>query len=123
MLHLLVIGIIGIARTEMNEYADRIIHASKALKRGGNLLIDTFKNRTSYVLSGKEALDLYNTFGIRIENLCLLIWSHECGFDEQEFLHLLDKQRNRITKCAVCNGKKDSDKKEKEASNSLGEAS
>ena len=76
------------------EILERIESGHRAVKRGGDFL-QTIFNKTTRVLTGDEALRLFNTYGIRIEELVKLIYSHRFTFDEQEFARLLAEQSEK----------------------------
>ena len=86
--------------TYMGEYKKRgimddkhkLLCAEKSYFRGGGIMKRILSKPEKY-LSGEEILSLFNTYGIGVRELKLLIMSHGCDGDYQEFLKLLDEQR------------------------------
>lgn len=78
------------------------ICAERAYFRGGNLLRDKLK-KFDKILSGKDMLDLFNTYGLTPYNLKLLAYSHGFELNEENFLILLEEQEEKMKNVKPCN--------------------
>lgn len=63
--------------------------------RGGGVL-KKLLTKESKVLSGEDALLIYNTYGIRTEDLNLLALSHGFEIDEESYAKLLMEQEENM---------------------------
>lgn len=73
-------------------YELKLLSAHRAYYRGGGLLKQLLSKKEKH-LSGKEALSIFNTYGIPPYELKLLLMSHGFEFDESDFVELIIKQK------------------------------
>lgn len=79
----------------------RLYDAHKAIKRAGhNCLYKLFHN--SNIMSGEDALQVFNTFGIPLPIIILIANSHGYSVDEAEFNRLHEIQKERMKNCKQC---------------------
>lgn len=71
------------------------LFAERCYYRGGNIL----KNKLSKpekILSGQDALDIFNAYGLPPRYLKLMAMSHGFQIDKKEFIRLLEEQKDRF---------------------------
>jgi alanyl-tRNA synthetase len=78
-----------------------LIEADKIYHRGEShmklILTKQYK-----VLSGEDCLSLFNTYGLPVKYLKILILSHGYKMNEKEFMHLLLEQEERHKNTRQC---------------------
>ena len=67
----------------------------KTLDKGIIKLEDIISSSESKVISGSDAFELYDTFGFPIDLTALILKENGLNFNEEEFINLLDTQKNR----------------------------
>lgn len=78
----------------MNEIEHKILCGEKSYYRAGSIL-KNLTSRTDKYLTGAEILLIFNTYGIPTRELKILLLSHGCDGDYQEFANLLREQIER----------------------------
>lgn len=74
----------------------------KAYFRGGSILKKVLQSSYNHVISGEDALLVFNTYGIDMRLLRLLFLSHGLDIDEERFCELLIEQEERMKNCKPC---------------------
>jgi len=69
--------------------------AEKTYFRGGSILKNILSKQYK-VLSGQDLLDIFNTYGIPVQYLKILVYSHGFEMNEKEFIHLLKEQTGKM---------------------------
>ena len=67
----------------------------KTLDKGIIKLEDIISSSESKVISGSDAFELYDTFGFPIDLTSLILKENGLNYNEEEFINLLDTQKNR----------------------------
>jgi len=67
----------------------------KTLDKGIIKLENIISSSESKVISGSDAFELYDTFGFPIDLTALILKENGLNYNEQEFINLLDTQKNR----------------------------
>ena len=67
----------------------------KTLDKGIIKLEDIISSSESKVISGSDAFELYDTFGFPIDLTALILKENGLNYNEEEFINLLDTQKNR----------------------------
>ena len=67
----------------------------KTLDKGIIKLEDIISSSESKVVSGSDAFELYDTFGFPIDLTALILKENGLNYNEEEFINLLDTQKNR----------------------------
>ena len=67
----------------------------KTLDKGIIKLEDIISSTESKVISGSDAFELYDTFGFPIDLTALILKENGLNYNEEEFINLLDTQKNR----------------------------
>ncbi len=74
---------------------EKIIQGEKDYYRGGSIL-KNLTSRSEKYLTGEEILLIFNTYGLAPRELTILLMSHGCDGDYNEFVKLLEKQEEII---------------------------
>ncbi len=74
----------------------------KTYFRGGNILKNVI-TKSKDVVSGEDALLVFNTYGIDLRLLNLFFMSHGLEIDQEGFFGLLIEQEEKTKKCKLCN--------------------
>ena len=67
----------------------------KTLDKGIIKLENIISSSESKVISGSDAFELYDTFGFPIDLTALILKENGLNYNEEEFINLLDTQKNR----------------------------
>jgi alanyl-tRNA synthetase len=82
-------------------YANKLEDAIRSFIRGGMTLQTVFEKKTKF-LSGDECMSLMNTYAIPPREVYLLAISHQFDIDQEEFIRLLEEQRDEMKKSKQC---------------------
>jgi alanyl-tRNA synthetase len=85
----------------MIEILDRLNDGRKAYFRGGNVLKDVLL-RSKEIVSGEDALLVFNTYGISSRELNILFFSHGLEIHNESYAKLLEDQEKRMKNCVQC---------------------
>lgn len=80
---------------------EKIIQGEKAYYRGGSTL-KNLTSRSEKSLTGEEILLIFNTYGLAPRELTILLMSHGCDGDYNEFSKLLEEQEARMKNLKQC---------------------
>ena len=85
----------------MNEIKHKLDCGEKAYFRAGSIL-KNLTSRPEKYLTGKEILLIFNTYGISFRELKIILMSHGCDADYEEFVRLVEEQERRLHKTKQC---------------------
>lgn len=85
----------------MNEIKHKLHCGEKAYFKAGSIL-KNLTSRPEKSLTGEEILLIYNSYGIEPRQLKILLLSHGCDGDYDEFVKLLEEQNERKKNMRQC---------------------
>lgn len=81
--------------------SNKLNNASKRISRAFDTLENLLRNNEN-IVSGEDALLIYNTYGIDVIELKILFYSHGLKIDENEFIELLSSQKEQYSRMKQC---------------------
>ena len=78
-----------------DDFRCKIESCKRAIYRGGPFLFRVFHDGKKH-LSGKDCMELKNTYGMRIEYIMMLANSHGFWVDEEEFIKELEDEEVKM---------------------------
>lgn len=78
----------------INKIKHKLHCGEKQFFRGGSIL-KNLTSRPEKYLTGEEILSIFNSYGIEPRQLKILLLSHGCDGDYDEFVRLLEEQHER----------------------------
>lgn len=85
----------------MSEILNKLNIGAKAYFRGGNVLKNVLV-KSREIVSGEDALLIFNTYGISPRELNILFLSHGLEIDDDSFCKLLEEQIERSKNTKQC---------------------
>lgn len=89
-------------RYSKQDFLSHIDSGKKAIKRGGSIIFDLLKKESKY-LTGEEASQIADIYGLRAFELTLLLSSHGFEFDEECYSEIRAKDVERSLNMRQCN--------------------
>ena len=82
---------------------DKIERTKRSIRRAGSILANTMKaaNQTG-VLTGEQAFEIYNSYGVTLDIILLIANSHDLKVEEEEFHKLVEEQHERMKNVRQC---------------------
>lgn len=76
-----------------------LFNVERNIKRAGNILPKVLQRaKQNGAVSGKDALEIFNSYGIGLDVILLIAHSHNLSVNEKEFKILLHKQETALSK-------------------------
>jgi len=85
---------------EMNSQ-EKIENAFKAIMRAGNFIATVFEKDEMH-LSGEDCMKIFNMYGMGVQEIVFLAYSHRFTLDKAEFLRLLNEQKESSKNMRQC---------------------
>jgi hypothetical protein len=85
----------------MNEIKHKLNSGEKTYFRAGPIL-KNLTSRPEKYLTGKEILLIYNSYAVEPRQLKILLLSHGCDGDYDEFIRLFEEQNERTKNMRQC---------------------